>query len=125
MTSTIQVPLNPDLAESLREIADKQGQSLENVLDDLVRQYVRQARREKIRHECRHYERIHPTLKQNYAGQHVAIHEGQLVDHDVDPMGLVQRIRERYGRIPVLVTRVSEEPFPEFSIRRPRLVQSQ
>ena len=124
MTSTIQVPLNPDLAESLREIADKQGQSLENVLDDLVRQYVRQARREKISRECRHYERMHSILKEEYLGQHVAIHEGQLVDHDVDPMVLSQRIRERYGRVPVLVTRVSEEPFPEFSIRRPRLVQS-
>ena len=125
MTSIAQVPLDSELAESLREIANKQGQSFERVLDDLVWQYVRQARREKISHECRYYERMHSTLKEEYLGQHVAIHEGQLVDHDVDPMALAQRIRERYGRIPVLVTRVSEEPFPEFSIRRPRLVQSQ
>jgi hypothetical protein len=65
---------------------------------------------------------MHPVLKQKYAGQHVAIHEGQLVDHDEDAMTLAQRIRERFGRTPILITHVDDNPLPEYAVRRPHLL---
>jgi hypothetical protein len=66
---------------------------------------------------------MHPVLKQNYAGQHVAIHEGQLVDHDEDAMALVQRVSERFGRTPILITRVDDNPLSKYAIRRPHLLR--
>lgn len=122
MTTTIEVPLDPDLVEALRQITAEQGVSLKSVLSDLVRNYVREARREKIGAESERFQAMHAELKKKYLGQHVAVHEGQVVDHDSDPRALVRRIRQRFGRAPILVTQVEEKPVREFVIRSPRLV---
>ncbi len=120
-----QVPLDAKLAESLRQAAIQQGANLEDVLNDLVQKYLREVRREKLRVEFEHYQAMHAELKPSYFGQHVAIHEGKLVDHDLDPAALVRRVRERFGRIPVLITQVEDEPIQEYVIRSPRLVRSE
>jgi hypothetical protein len=86
-----QVPMDAKLAESLQQVAAERGKPLELVMNDLVRQYLREARREVIRQEVQHYQALHADLKAKYLGQHVAIHEGRLVDHDTDPMSLTHR----------------------------------
>lgn len=103
MTFLTQVPLKIDLLQSLQEVADEQGLSLENVLDELVRQYIYRARRGKIEQENQSFARIHAELKQHYYRQHVAIHNGQLVDHDSSLDELVKRVKTKFGRIPVLI----------------------
>lgn len=123
MDETIRLPLEPALMEDLKQLAAQRGESIENVLGDLVRNYVREARRERIREESEHYQAMHARLKEEYLGQHVAIHEGRLVDHDPDPVALLRRVRERFGRTPVLITQVGGKPVREFMIRSPRLVQ--
>ena len=116
-----QVPLDSTLAETLDEWARAQGLSLERVMDNAVRHYLRQARREKIQTEAEHYRAMHAELRAQYPDQHVAIHDGQLVDHDSDVEALVRRLQERYGNTPVLVTQVSSQPAPEYAVRRPQL----
>ena len=115
------VPLDSALAETLDELARAQGLSLEQVMDNAVRHYLRQARREKIQVEAEHYRALHTQLRAQYPDQHVAIHEGQLVDHDADAEALVRRLHERYGSTPVLVTHVNSQPVPEYVVRRPQL----
>ena len=39
-----------------------------------------------------------------------AIHNGKVVDHDQDFQSLHSRIRQRFGRQPVLLRRVEAEP---------------
>jgi hypothetical protein len=119
-----QIPLNANLAETLEEIARQRGLSLEEVVDDVLRGYMRQARREKIQAEAQHFRRMHDDLRNQFLGQHVAVHDGQVVDHDADPAALVHRVRERFGRAPVLVTEVRQELMPEFTLRSPRLQSS-
>ena len=119
-----QVPMDAKLAESLQQVAAERGKPLEMVMNDLARKYLREARREVIRQELEHYQALHAELKAKYLGQHVAIHEGRLVDHDTDPMALAHRIRQRYGYIPILITQVREQPVHEYLIRSPRLVRS-
>lgn len=119
-----QLPIDAKLAESLQEVAAQRGVNVEDVMNDLARKYVREARREIIRAEFESYQAMHAELKAKYLGQHVAIHNGQLVDHDVDSTALVKRIHQQYGRNPILVTQVHEQPVREFVIRSPRLVRS-
>ena len=120
-----QIPIDSDLVASLEEVAQQQGESVEDVVAGLVQQYLRQARREKIRQETEWYQKMHTELKKTYLGQQVAIHKRQVVDHDEDITALVQRVRQKYGRIPILITQVHDKPVPEFIIRRPQLLQSE
>lgn len=125
MSMVTTIPLKTDLLESLQELADEQGLDVENVLDGMVRQYLHQNRREKIRQENEHFVRMHPELLKRYEGHHVAIHQGELVDHDRDLDKLIARIKVRLGRIPVLIALVTDEPSPTVNVRRPQLLYSQ
>jgi len=120
-----QVPLDANLVDSLREAAQQQGASVQEVLTEIVQKYLREVRRENLRVEFEHYTSMHAELKVSYFGQHVTIYEGRLVDHDSDASALVRRIRQRFGRAPVLITQVEDEPVPEYVIRSPRLVRSE
>lgn len=119
-----QVPMDAKLAQSLQRVADERGASVEDVMNNLVRQYLREVRHEKILAEFEYYQAMHAELKTKYLNQHVAIHDGQLVDVDTDVNALLRRVRERFGDTPVLITQVEEEPVREYVIRSPRLMVS-
>ena len=120
MTETIQVTLDSSLLSSLKQMTEQQGVSLERIFADLAQQYVQEQRSQKIRAETKHYTAMHAELKKKYLGQHVAIHEGRLIDHDADASRLVRRVRQYYGLIPIMFTQVEEAPEPELVIRSPQ-----
>ena len=124
MLTPTQVSLDADLVESLQQIAAEQGLTLDQVISDLARQYLRQARRAKLQREAEAYQALYVDLKSKYLGQHVAIHDGNLVDHDADPVVLVRRVRQRFGHAPILIRQVEEQPDREFVLRSPRLETS-
>lgn len=72
--------------------------------------------------EMEAYVALHPSLKEDYLGQHVAILDGQLIDHDADPAALYQRIVARYGHRFVWMTAVEEEPLTTLVFRSPRII---
>ncbi len=124
MNTTIQVTLDSELVEALKQTTEQQGTNVEAVMERLARQYVREARRRKIRAEFEKYRARHGELKAQYLGQHIAFHDGQVVDHDADPTALVQRVRQRFGRLPILFTHVEETPIQEYTIHSTQLTQS-
>ena len=65
----------------------------------------------------------HEELKAKYLGQHVAMKNGKVVDHDMDLAALYKRIRQKYDREFVLIDRVQEDPAPIIKVRSPRIVQ--
>jgi hypothetical protein len=60
--------------------------------------------------EAEAFRRLHPTLRQNYPGEYVAIFQQRLIDHDPDLSALFKRIEERYPDTFVIVRPVREEP---------------
>lgn len=64
--------------------------------------------RRKISDESQIYQQRHAELKAQYLGQYIAMHDGQVVDHDSDVTVLRQRVRRSFGRTPVMVTLVEE-----------------
>lgn len=62
---------------------------------------------------------MHVRLWQELPGMWVAIHDGELVDQDRDKAALYRRIRDRFGRIPVLMREVKPEAVEEIWLRTP------
>jgi hypothetical protein len=54
--------------------------------------------------------RLLPSLLATYRGKHVAIHEEQVVDSDVNDIALLLRVHGKYGYIPIYVSLVTDEP---------------
>ena len=63
----------------------------------------------KISEESRTYQQRHAELKAQYLGQYIAMHNGEVVDHDMDVTVLRQRVHQRLGRKPVMITMVEED----------------
>lgn len=65
--------------------------------------------------EYQAFMRLLPELLKTHRGQHVAIHEGQVVDSDNDDITLIQRVHAKVGYVPIHVGLVVE-PQPVFRI---------
>lgn len=74
---------------------------------------------EAVDREMAAYIALHPTLKAQYLGQHVAILGGQLVDHDHDLEALSRRIYAQYAGQFVWITAVRDTPID--TIRNPSI----
>ena len=66
------------------------------------------------------YRAMHGDLVERYFGQYVAICDGGLVDHDPDPLLLLERIRKNYPDQIVLRRKVERAPERELQMRHPR-----
>ncbi len=76
-----------------------------------------------IDREMQAYIAMHPRLLQRYRNQYVAIHNGELVDHDKEFDSLLARIDAAYPNQFVWLTKVEEQPIRELTFRSPRLTR--
>jgi hypothetical protein len=97
------------LYRRVEEAAQEHKASVDEILAEAVRLYLWEAERQKIEQESAAYRRQHAQLKRQYLGQYIAVHEGQVADHDSDFAALRRRIRQQYGHTPVMITRVEEQ----------------
>ncbi len=122
MTTLVQVPMDRKLVDEMKQLTTIVGMSLEDMMNDMARKYLREVRRKKLALEQEHYVSMHNGLKEQYYGQHVAIYNGELVDHDDDLGALVHRVRERFGHAPVLITQVEEDAMPVYTTHSAQVV---
>lgn len=118
--SMTSITLQADLMEDLERLAAQQNRTLEEIFAIALHHYMRQVQAQKIQKEAESFRAMHAELVRHYLGQIVAIHEGQVVDHDKDFAALHQRIRQRFGRTAVLLRRVETEPERVLTFRSPR-----
>lgn len=85
---------------------------------DLVDQDMVMAR------EIAAYEAQHTTLIAAYENQYIALHQGQVVDHDVDKRILRTRLDQMYPDTTILVRKVERMLPQPIYIRSPRLEKS-
>lgn len=74
---------------------------------------------EQLEQEIAAHEAMHARLWQDIPGMWVAIHDGELVDQDRDKATLYLRIRDRFGRVPMLMREVKPEAAEEIWLRMP------
>jgi len=119
------ITLSPQFIDKLNQAALEQAVQPEDILEDALQVYLRQLERQKIKAEVEAYRTMHADLVRRHLGQFVAIHQGQLVDHDRDFESLHTRIRHRFGRQPVLLRQVTPEAERVLVRRSPRLERNE
>jgi hypothetical protein len=112
----------PELVERLEEVATAQRITPEDLLTKVVSEYLDKIAHQKIQSESVAFEELHNRLVTKYLGDYVAIHNGDVVDHDPDVRTLHLRIRRRFGRTPILLRLVKAElEQPDLVFRSPKL----
>ncbi len=96
----------PNLIKRVEALASESEQPVEQILAGAVRRYLDEIERQAIQAETQAFWTMHKELLQSYLGQHVALYQGRVVDHDADAASLEKRVRERFGILPVLIAPV-------------------
>jgi hypothetical protein len=115
------ITLAPDLIQQIENLGGKDDADTQTFVEQAIRAYLIQLQREKIRTETEAFNAQYEKLRAKYPGQYVAIHQGKLIDHDLDLRTLHLRVYKQLGRTPVLLKRVTDEPERELIFRSPRL----
>lgn len=102
-------------------MATQYGLDANDLLNKALKNYRRQLEEAKIETEKQHFLSQHTQLKETYLNQFVAVHHGNVIDHDQSFEKLHYRIRQKYGREAILIRRVEEEPDRPLMMRSPRV----
>ena len=134
MTTQILLMLPDELYGEAADVAESQNLHVDDLLITLIRTGLPKLRDKvdvvtyepdrDVDKEIIAYHKLHPTLKQNYLGQHVAIYKGELIDHDADGVALSQRVYEKYPDKFILIRQVEVESDRILHFRSPRLVRN-
>lgn len=100
------ITLRPELMEALKQ----ESRNVNEIVNEAVEQYLENQQSDKLRREITAYEAMHTKLKAERLGMWVAIHNGQLVDEDIDGSALRQRVHAQYGNMAVLIRQVQAQP---------------
>ena len=119
VTAILSIP--EQTLSSLHQVADRLGESAEILADRAIHQFLRQIAERKIAQEEEYFQAQHTQLLQSYQGQYIAMHDGQVIDSDVDELMLYMRIRQQYPLIGILIKEVTDTPEDIWIIRSPRL----
>ena len=118
----IVLKLKSETLLDIEEMAIQYGLDANELLHKALKNYRRQLEAAKIEAEKRDFLRQHAQLKKIYLGQFIAMHHGQVVDHNQDFEALHNRIRQKYGREAILLRQVETEPDrPLIIMRSPRM----
>lgn len=127
MTSEINLHLPDHVFRRVARYARKRNQDIETAIVDYLEQHLpaggpvdAPAAGDPDR-EVAAFRAMHTQLREQYEGQYVAIHDGEVVDHDQDRLALYERIEKRYPDQFVLMRPVGPQPDREFHFRSPRL----
>ena len=96
----------PALMKQIEQLADETTRPVEQVLETAIRSYLDNLEQDAIRAETRAFWSMHDELVSAYSGQHIALYQGKVVDHDEDVTRLEKRIRKQFGQLPLLIAPV-------------------
>ena len=85
----------PRLIERIRDVARETNKDTTQVVETAVQAYLDQLDREKLHEEVEAFWAMQADLASRYLGEYVAVHQGQVVDHNPDVVRLEQRVAER------------------------------
>ncbi|MCP4168530.1 MAG: hypothetical protein GY759_21920 [Chloroflexi bacterium] len=133
---TLEVTISETTYSSLKEKADEHDRPIESVVQDALHTFLqtsssnvnkpvsgsdqKRGRQAKIHVEAELWRTLPEEIRHSYGNVFVAVHKGEVVDHDLDRLLLYRRIRAQFGDIPVLIT-PAQAPSPRtFQVISPR-----
>ncbi len=109
------ITLEPDLYTRVEEAAQERRTTIESVVTEATRQYLWELERQKISAEAAIYRQRHAEIVTRYFGEYIAMHLGEVVDHDADMNILWRRVRKRFGKTPIMIALVESAPDRTFT----------
>lgn len=106
----------PHLINEVEQAALHEGRSPEDLLQEAVRKYLASYRQKRILAESKVWYQLPADVRNQFVGLFVALYNGEIVDSDKERISLYERIREKYGRQPVLLVEGGDHPMPEYRI---------
>lgn len=114
------IVLQPDVAEQIAYLATEKASAVDDLVDQALRAYLRQYQQEKIHAETDAFQAQKTALLTHYAGEYIAMHQGNVIDHDPDLRTLHLRVFAQVRHTPVLLKQVTSEGERELVFRSPR-----
>jgi len=122
------------LYERVQRLAQVRRQGVDHVLAEVLESSLETAEADEsllngatdgdeVDREMAAFIAMHPQLREQYDGLYVAIHHGQLIDFDADPLALYKRIDEQFPDEFVWMSQVTKEPLRTLHFRSPRLIR--
>jgi hypothetical protein len=128
MGKRVTIAIPDEMYQRAERIAHLREQAVAEVLvDSIVLAVIEESGGENdlaVDREEAAFKRLHPTLRERYLGQYVAIYQGELIDYDSDQVALFLRIQEKHPDEFVWIAPVGEEPEENYVLRSPRFVEN-
>jgi hypothetical protein len=95
-------------------------------IDETAEKAEHDAKTAAFEREIAAFERLRLSLIDEYAGQYVAIYQGQVVAYGNDRLSLVDQVYKQFGPVVCYVGKVTLEPQPIRTVRMPsfRVIRS-
>ena len=111
MSNTIQLP--QELYDAVQRKATAQQKTTDALVIEWVAEHLDETRVnetvEVFEREVEAFERLRPALLESYAGQFVAIYQGEVVATGDDKLLLLHQIRERFGDVVCYIEKVTAD----------------
>jgi hypothetical protein len=116
------IHLVPDLAEQIESLVGSDPAETQAFIENALRAHIARLHQSKIRRETEAFVAQHQELLAAYPEQYIAMHEGNVIDHDTDLRTLHLRVYQQVGHTPVLLKKVTDATATkELVFRSPRL----
>lgn len=115
------IGLDEKTSHQLEQLARVRSTEPAKLAHDAIRIFLRDEGRRIIEQESKAFQRLHPELLRTMPGEFVAVHHGQVVDHDSDQLAVFRRVEEAYGGQSVLIRQVRPEIEQTIEVLSPRL----
>ena len=119
-----EIHLDIHLIERLEQVAAQRSVTVNQFLEEAISSYLRQIEQQEMAKNIQAFNTRQAEINQAYADAYVAFYAGELVDHDCDYLALHHRIRERFGRRPVLIRQSGTESERSWTFRSPHFEQA-
>ncbi|MBX3056461.1 MAG: hypothetical protein KF770_08315 [Anaerolineae bacterium] len=108
------IQLSPDLYDAVRRRAAAQQKSPDSLVSEWVTEQLDSTEADEAKiafeQEIAAFEQMKPALLEQYAGQFVAIYQGQVVAVGDNRLALVKEVYNQFGEVPCYVEQVTAEP---------------
>lgn len=108
------IQLSPDLYDAVRRRAMAQQKSPDSLVSEWVTEQLDSTEADETKNafeqEIAAFEQMKPALLEQYAGQFVAIYQGQVVAVGDNRLALVKEVYNQFGEVPCYVEQVTAEP---------------
>ena len=101
--------VEPTLVRQVEQWGRETDRPAEKILEIAVQTYLDELEKEAIRSETQAFWAMYDDLLKAYPGEYIALYQGEVADHDKDVSRLEERVRERFGLLPVLIARVNPQ----------------